>query len=209
MCIRDRLLKTNELLSKFPDVLAKYQNLFRYILVDEYQDTNHSQYLIVKALSDKFQNICVVGDDAQSIYSFRGANIRNILNFQNDYHDVKVFRLEQNYRSTKNIVNAANSVIEKNENKLDKVVWTENEIGSKINVTRLLTDGEEGRYVASSIFESKMRNQYKNKDFVILYRTNAQSRAFEDSLRKKNIPYRVYGGSVSYTHLTLPTTPYV
>ena len=125
----DLLLKTNELLSKFPDVLAKYQNLFRYILVDEYQDTNHSQYLIVKALSDKFQNICVVGDDAQSIYSFRGANIRNILNFQNDYDDVKVFRLEQNYRSTKNIVNAANSVIEKNENKLDKVVWTENEIG--------------------------------------------------------------------------------
>ena len=194
----DLLLKTNELLSKFPDVLAKYQNLFRYILVDEYQDTNHSQYLIVKALSDKFQNICVVGDDAQSIYSFRGANIRNILNFQNDYHDVKVFRLEQNYRSTKNIVNAANSVIEKNENKLDKVVWTENEIGSKINVTRLLTDGEEGRYVASSIFESKMRNQYKNKDFVILYRTNAQSRAFEDSLRKKNIPYRVYGGLSFY-----------
>ena len=194
----DLLLKTNELLSKFPDVLAKYQNLFRYILVDEYQDTNHSQYLIVKALSDKFQNICVVGDDAQSIYSFRGANIRNILNFQNDYDDVKVFRLEQNYRSTKNIVNAANSVIEKNENKLDKVVWTENEIGSKINVTRLLTDGEEGRYVASSIFESKMRNQYKNKDFVILYRTNAQSRAFEDSLRKKNIPYRVYGGLSFY-----------
>ena len=194
----DLLLKTNELLSKFPEVLAKYQYLFRYILVDEYQDTNHSQYLIVKALSDKFQNICVVGDDAQSIYSFRGANIRNILNFQNDYEGVNVFRLEQNYRSTKNIVNAANSVIEKNEKKLDKVVWTENETGSKINVSRLLNDGEEGRYVASSIFENKMRNHYKNKDFVILYRTNAQSRAFEDSLRKKNIPYRVYGGLSFY-----------
>ena len=194
----DLLLKTNELLSKFPKVLAKYQYLFRYILVDEYQDTNHSQYLIVKALSDKFQNICVVGDDAQSIYSFRGANIRNILNFQNDYEGVNVFRLEQNYRSTKNIVNAANSVIEKNEKKLDKVVWTENETGSKINVSRLLNDGEEGRYVASSIFENKMRNHYKNKDFVILYRTNAQSRAFEDSLRKKNIPYRVYGGLSFY-----------
>jgi DNA helicase-2/ATP-dependent DNA helicase PcrA len=194
----DLLLKTNELLSKSPNVLAKYQNLFKYILVDEYQDTNHSQYLIVKALSDKFQNICVVGDDAQSIYSFRGANIKNILNFQRDYHEVNVFRLEQNYRSTKNIVNAANSIIEKNENKLDKVVWTENETGSKINITRLLTDGEEGRFVASSIFESKMRNQYNNKDFVILYRTNAQSRAFEDSLRKKNIPYRVYGGLSFY-----------
>ncbi|HJN54179.1 MAG TPA: 3'-5' exonuclease, partial [Flavobacteriaceae bacterium] len=194
----DLLLKTNELLSKFPDTLAKYQNLFKYILVDEYQDTNHSQYLIIKALSDKFQNICVVGDDAQSIYSFRGANIKNILNFQRDYHGVNVFRLEQNYRSTKNIVNAANSLIEKNEKKLDKVVWTENEIGSKINVTRLLTDGEEGRFVASSIFENKMRNQYKNKDFVILYRTNAQSRAFEDSLRKKNIPYRVFGGLSFY-----------
>ena len=194
----DLLLKTNELLSKFPEVLAKYQNLFRYILVDEYQDTNHSQYLIVKALSDKFQNICVVGDDAQSIYSFRGANIKNILNFQRHYDDVNIFRLEQNYRSTKNIVNAANSLIDKNENKLDKVVWTENEMGSKINVTRLLTDGEEGRFVASSIFETKMKNQYKNKDFVILYRTNAQSRAFEDSLRKKNIPYRVYGGLSFY-----------
>ena len=194
----DLLLKTNELLSKSPEVLAKYQNLFRYILVDEYQDTNHSQYLIVKALSDKFQNICVVGDDAQSIYSFRGANIKNILNFQRDYQEVNVFRLEQNYRSTKNIVNAANSIIDKNENKLAKVVWTENEIGSKINITRLLTDGEEGRFVASSIFESKMRNQFNNKDFAILYRTNAQSRAFEDSLRKKNIPYRVYGGLSFY-----------
>ncbi|MCB0444797.1 MAG: 3'-5' exonuclease [Gelidibacter sp.] len=194
----DLLLKTNELLTRFPDVLAKYQNRFRYILVDEYQDTNHSQYLIVRALSDKFQNICVVGDDAQSIYAFRGANINNILNFQRDYDDVKVFRLEQNYRSTKNIVNAANSVIEKNKTKLDKVVWTANDEGPKIKVNRLMTDGDEGRYVASSIFENKMQHQLKNNDFAILYRTNAQSRAMEDALRKRNIPYRIYGGLSFY-----------
>jgi len=194
----DLLLKTNELLTRFPDVLAKYQNRFRYILVDEYQDTNHSQYLIVRALSDKFQNICVVGDDAQSIYAFRGANINNILNFQKDYDDVKLFRLEQNYRSTKNIVNAANSIIEKNQTKLDKVVWTANDEGAKIKVNRLMTDGDEGRYVASSIFENKMQNQLKNSDFAILYRTNAQSRAMEDALRKRNIPYRIYGGLSFY-----------
>jgi DNA helicase-2/ATP-dependent DNA helicase PcrA len=194
----DLLLKTNELLSRFPEVLSKYQNLFKYVLVDEYQDTNHSQYLIVRALSDKFQNICVVGDDAQSIYGFRGANINNILNFQKDYDNVNVFRLEQNYRSTKNIVNAANSLIEKNQKRLDKVVWTENEAGNKIKVNRLLTDGEEGRFVASSIFENKNLKQLNNKDFAILYRTNAQSRSFEDSLRKRNIPYRVYGGLSFY-----------
>ncbi len=194
----DLLLKTNELLTRFPDVLAKYQNRFRYILVDEYQDTNHSQYLIVRALSDRFQNICVVGDDAQSIYAFRGANINNILNFQRDYDDVKVFRLEQNYRSTKNIVNAANSVIDKNKTKLEKIVWTANDEGSKIKVNRLMTDGDEGRYVASSIFENKMEHQMKNSDFAILYRTNAQSRAMEDALRKKNIPYRIYGGLSFY-----------
>lgn len=194
----DLLLKTNELLTKFPDVLAKYQNRFRYILVDEYQDTNHSQYLIVRALSDKFQNICVVGDDAQSIYAFRGANINNILNFQRDYDDVKVFRLEQNYRSTKNIVNAANSIIDKNQTKLDKVVWTANEEGSKIKVHRSLTDGDEGRYVASIIFENKMQNQLMNSDFAVLYRTNAQSRAIEDALRKRDIPYRIYGGLSFY-----------
>ncbi|MEJ2113215.1 MAG: UvrD-helicase domain-containing protein, partial [Flavobacteriaceae bacterium] len=163
----DLLLKTNELLTRFPDVLAKYQNRFRYILVDEYQDTNHSQYLIVRALSDRFQNICVVGDDAQSIYAFRGANINNILNFQRDYDDVKVFRLEQNYRSTKNIVNAANSIIDKNQTKLDKIVWTANEEGQKIKVNRLMTDGDEGRFVASSIFENKMQNQLHNKDFAV------------------------------------------
>jgi DNA helicase-2/ATP-dependent DNA helicase PcrA len=194
----DLLLKTNELLTRFPEVLAKYQNRFRYILVDEYQDTNHSQYLIVRALSDKFQNICVVGDDAQSIYAFRGANINNILNFQKDYDDVKVFRLEQNYRSTKNIVNAANSIIEKNETKLDKVVWTANDEGAKIKVNRSLTDGDEGRYVASTIWENKMENQLMNSDFAILYRTNAQSRSIEDALRKRDIPYRIYGGLSFY-----------
>ncbi len=194
----DLLLKTNELLTRFPDVLAKYQDRFRYILVDEYQDTNHSQYLIVRALSDRYQNICVVGDDAQSIYAFRGANINNILNFQRDYDDVKVFRLEQNYRSTKNIVNAANSVIDKNQNKLDKVVWTANDEGAKIKVNRLMTDGDEGRYVASTIFETKMNQQLQNSDFAVLYRTNAQSRAIEDALRKRDIPYRIYGGLSFY-----------
>ncbi len=194
----DLLLKTNELLNRFPEVLQKYQNRFRYILVDEYQDTNHSQYLIVKALSDKFQNICVVGDDAQSIYAFRGANINNILNFQKDYENVQMYRLEQNYRSTRNIVNAANSIIDKNKTKLEKVVWTDNEEGPKIVVNRLLTDGEEGRFVASSIFENKMQNQLPNGDFAILYRTNAQSRAMEDALRKKDIPYRIYGGLSFY-----------
>ncbi|MBN8643392.1 MAG: UvrD-helicase domain-containing protein [Flavobacteriales bacterium] len=194
----DLLLKTNELLNRFPDVLAKYQDRFRYIMVDEYQDTNHSQYLIVRALSDRFQNICVVGDDAQSIYAFRGANINNILNFQKDYENVKTYRLEQNYRSTKNIVEAANSIIDKNKTKLDKVVWTANDFGPKIKVHRSVTDGEEGRFVASEIFEQKMRNQLHNGQFAILYRTNAQSRAMEDALRKRDIPYRIYGGLSFY-----------
>ena len=194
----DLLLKTNELLNRFPDVLAKYQDKFRYILVDEYQDTNHSQYLIVKALSDRFQNICVVGDDAQSIYAFRGANINNILNFQKDYDGVKLFRLEQNYRSSKNIVEAANNVIDKNKTKLDKIVWTANDDGPKIKVHRSITDGEEGRFVAGTIFEQKMQNQLPNSHFAILYRTNAQSRAMEDALRKRDIPYRIYGGLSFY-----------
>lgn len=194
----DLLLKTNELLTVFPDVLAKYQNRFRYILVDEYQDTNHSQYLIVRALSDRFQNICVVGDDAQSIYAFRGANINNILNFQKDYDNVQTYRLEQNYRSTKNIVEAANTIIDKNKVKLEKVVWTANDPGPKIKIHRSLTDGEEGRFVASTIFELKMRDQAQNGDFAILYRTNAQSRAMEDALRKRDIPYRIYGGLSFY-----------
>ncbi|WP_395063947.1 ATP-dependent helicase [Flavobacterium sp.] len=194
----DLLLKTNELLNRFPDVLAKYQDRFRYIMVDEYQDTNHSQYLIVRALSDRFQNICVVGDDAQSIYAFRGANINNILNFQKDYENVQTYRLEQNYRSTKNIVEAANSIIDKNKTKLDKVVWTANDFGAKIKVHRSLTDAEEGRFVASEIFEQKMRNQMMNGQFAILYRTNAQSRSMEDALRKRDIPYRIYGGLSFY-----------
>lgn len=194
----DLLLKTNELLNRFPDVLAKYQDRFRYILVDEYQDTNHSQYLIVRALSDRFQNICVVGDDAQSIYAFRGANINNILNFQKDYDDVKMYRLEQNYRSTKNIVEAANNVIDKNKTKLEKIVWTDNDEGPKIKVHRSLTDSEEGRFVASTIFEQKMQNQLPNGHFAVLYRTNAQSRSIEDALRKRDIPYRIYGGLSFY-----------
>ena len=194
----DLLLRTNELLTRFPAVLAQYQDRFRYILVDEYQDTNHSQYLIVRALADRFQNICVVGDDAQSIYAFRGANINNILNFQKDYDGVKMYRLEQNYRSTKMIVGAANSVIEHNKTKLDKIVWTANEEGKKVKVHRSMTDADEGRYVASTIWETKMNEQLHNSDFAVLYRTNAQSRAIEDALRKRDIPYRIYGGLSFY-----------
>jgi DNA helicase-2/ATP-dependent DNA helicase PcrA len=194
----DLLLRTNELLTRFPEVLVKYQDRFRYILVDEYQDTNHSQYLIVRALADRFQNICVVGDDSQSIYAFRGANIQNILNFQRDYDEVKTFKLEQNYRSTSNIVQAANSVIEKNKTKLDKEIWTDNVSGEKVKVMRTLSDGEEGRFVANSIFDNKMNLQLKNNEFAVLYRTNAQSRAIEDALRKKDISYRIYGGLSFY-----------
>ncbi|HLW62716.1 MAG TPA: UvrD-helicase domain-containing protein [Flavobacterium sp.] len=194
----DLLLKTNELLVRFPEVLLKYQDRFRYILVDEYQDTNNSQYMIVRALADRFQNICVVGDDAQSIYAFRGANINNILNFQKDFDNVQIYRLEQNYRSTRNIVEAANTIIDKNKTKLEKVVWTANDEGSKIKVHRSITDAEEGRFVASTIFEERMQYQKNNGDFAILYRTNAQSRAMEDALRKKDIPYRIYGGLSFY-----------
>ena len=194
----DLLLKTNELLNRFPEVLAKYQQRFKYIHVDEYQDTNHSQYLIVKALADKFENICVVGDDAQSIYWFRGANIENILSFQKDYPNSSVYRLEQNYRSTQNIVNAANSVISNNLNKLEKKVWTENEIGEKIELSETPTDSEEGRFVASSIFEAKHNLQLQNDQFAVLYRTNAQSRSIEDALRRKNIPFQIYGGLSFY-----------
>ena len=194
----DLLLRTNELLARFPEVLAKYQDRFRYIMVDEYQDTNHSQYIIVKALADRFQNICVVGDDSQSIYSFRGANIQNILSFQKDYPDTKMFKLEQNYRSTQNIVNAANSVIEKNKTKLDKEVWTTNAKGEQIKVMCSISDGEEGRFVAQSIFDYKMNLQLHNNQFAVLYRTNSQSRAIEDALRKKSIPYKIYGGISFY-----------
>ena len=194
----DLLLRTNELLTRFPAVLAKYQDRFRYILVDEYQDTNHSQYLIVRALADRFQNVCVVGDDSQSIYAFRGANIQNILNFQKDYSDAVTYKLEQNYRSSKNIVLAANSVIDKNKVKLDKELWTANDSGEKVVVMQLGSDAEEGRYIANSIFDNKNNKHLKNSDFAVLYRTNAQSRAVEDALRKKNIKYRIFGGTSFY-----------
>lgn len=194
----DLLLRTNELLTRFPEVLAKYQDRFRYILVDEYQDTNHSQYLIVKALASKFENICVVGDDAQSIYSFRGANIYNILNFKKDYPDAITVSLEQNYRSTQNIVDAANAVISKNTQQFKKNVFSDNEIGDKIKVYRSLSDADEANFVAANIWEVHNRDQRKFNDFAILYRTNSQTRAFEDALRRKNIPYRVYGGLSFY-----------
>jgi DNA helicase-2/ATP-dependent DNA helicase PcrA len=194
----DLLFNMHVLLRNFPDALLRYQKNFKYILVDEYQDTNHCQYIILKQLAALYENVCVVGDDAQSIYSFRGANIQNILGFQNDYPDCKTFRLEQNYRSTQNIVNAANSIIVNNVGKIHKVVWTENESGEKVQILKAYSDSEEGSIVANSIFESKMNFQMQNKDFAILYRTNAQSRAFEESLRKLNIPYRIYGGLSFY-----------
>ena len=194
----DLLFKTNILLKNFPEVLNKYQDKFKYIMVDEYQDTNFSQYIIIKALAARFENICVVGDDAQSIYSFRGANIQNILNFKKDYTDTKTFKLEQNYRSSKTIVDAANSIIDKNKDQIKKDVWTANEQGSKIKLVRALTDNEEGLSVAHSIFETKNNHQATNKDFAILYRTNAQSRAMEDALRKLNLQYKIYGGLSFY-----------
>jgi DNA helicase-2/ATP-dependent DNA helicase PcrA len=194
----DLLYNMNILLRDFPDVLYKYQQKFRYILVDEYQDTNYAQYLIIKKLAARDENICVVGDDAQSIYAFRGANIQNILNFQRDYSDTKVFKLEQNYRSTQNIVNAANSIISKNKDQIFKEVWTENEEGQRIPVLKAGSDTEEGLLIGSSIFETKMNNQLHNSDFAILYRTNAQSRSMEEALRKRNIPYRIYGGLSFY-----------
>jgi DNA helicase II / ATP-dependent DNA helicase PcrA len=194
----DLLFKTNLLLKKYPEVLYKYQQKFRYILVDEYQDTNFSQYLIVKKLAAMHQNICVVGDDAQSIYAFRGANIQNILNFEKDYPDLKMFKLEQNYRSTKTIVEAANSVIRHNKDQLKKIVWTDNHQGEKIRVLRAGTDNEEGQLIANNIFELKANQQLANSDIAILYRTNAQSRSMEEALRKRNIPYRIYGGLSFY-----------
>lgn len=194
----DLLYKTNVLLRDHPDVLHYYQHKFKYILVDEYQDTNFSQYLIVKKLAAVFNNICVVGDDAQSIYSFRGANIENILNFKNDYKEHQVFKLEQNYRSTKTIVNAANSIIAKNKDQIQKTVWTDNGEGQKIKVIRSLTDNEEGKAISNLIFETKNNAQAANADFAILYRTNAQSRSFEESLRKLNLPYKIYGGLSFY-----------
>lgn len=194
----DLLLKTNELFVKFPDALARYQDRFKYILVDEYQDTNHSQYLIVKALASRFENLCVVGDDAQSIYAFRGANIRNILNFQKDYSDAKLFKLEQNYRSSQCIVEAANSLIKHNQDQLEKNVWTENPKGERIVVHKSVSDSDEGNFVAQTIWELNMREHTPHDHFAILYRTNAQSRAFEDAFRRRNIPYRIFGGLSFY-----------
>ena len=191
----DLLMKTNELLNNYPEVLAKYQEKFKYILVDEYQDTNNSQYLIVKSLSDKYQNICVVGDDAQSIYSFRGANINNIINFRNDYDEVEVFRLEQNYRSTKNIVNAANSVIDHNKNKIEKEVWTDNDFGDRVEVRANESDIAEARSLCQKIVSL---NNTNFSNIAILYRTNAQSRPIEDSLRLNKIPYQIFGGVSFY-----------
>ena len=194
----DLLFNTNVLLRDFPDALIKYQDKFKYILVDEYQDTNFSQYVIVKQLAARYENLCVVGDDAQSIYSFRGANIQNILNFEKDYPDVKKLFLEQNYRSTQNIVNAANSIIAKNTEQFQKNVFTHNGVGEKIKVLCSATDNEEGYKVANSIFNIKMNRQLPHAAFAILYRTNAQSRAFEEGFRKLNLPYRIYGGVSFY-----------
>lgn len=194
----DLLFQTNILLRDFPDVLLKYQNKFKYILVDEYQDTNFSQYVIIKQLAARFQNICVVGDDAQSIYAFRGANIQNILNFEKDYPDLRTYKLEQNYRSTKTIVCAANEIIANNKDQLEKLVFTDNEEGTKIKVVKASSDNEEGKKIADLIFETRMQQQAKNTDFAILYRTNSQSRAFEEAFRRLNIPYKIYGGISFY-----------
>jgi DNA helicase II / ATP-dependent DNA helicase PcrA len=194
----DLLYQTNVLLRDFPDVLYYYQHKFKYILVDEYQDTNYAQYLIVKKLAAVFENICVVGDDAQSIYSFRGANIQNILNFRNDYPDYNLYKLEQNYRSTQNIVEAANSIISKNKEQIQKNVWTNNDKGNLIRVIRAMTDNEEGKIIANKIFDVKHQETGDWTDFAILYRTNRQSRAFEEALRKMNIPYKIYGGLSFY-----------
>lgn len=194
----DLLFNMYVLLTRFPDVLAKYQHRFRYILIDEYQDTNVAQYAIIKMLGAVHENICVVGDDAQSIYSFRGATVQNILQFQDDYDDVKVIKLEQNYRSTQSILNVANQVIGNNKEQIKKDLWTSNGEGEKIMLVRTMTDNDEGKFIADAIKEQQMRYHYGNKDFAILYRTNAQSRSFEESLRRMNIPYRLYGGISFY-----------
>jgi DNA helicase-2/ATP-dependent DNA helicase PcrA len=194
----DLLLKMYELLKTNNEALSKYQRKFKYILIDEYQDTNPVQYEITKLLGAMHENVCVVGDDAQSIYSFRGATIENILQFQKDYDDVKVIKLEQNYRSSQNILEVANQVIKNNKGQIPKNLWTENETGEKINLVRTMTDNEEGKFVADSIQEQKLRNHYYNRDFAILYRTNAQSRSFEEALRRMGIAYKMYGGISFY-----------
>lgn len=194
----DLLLKTNVLFRDNPDILEKYQMRFSYILVDEYQDTNFSQYLIIKKLSAMHKNVCVVGDDAQSIYSFRGAKIENILSFQADYPDCKMFKLEQNYRSTQNIVNAANDIIAKNKHQIPKEVFSKKEVGNKIIVHQTANEQDEGYLVANTITDSRLTYHFDYKDYAILYRTNAQSRIFEEALRRRNIPYKVYGGLSFY-----------
>jgi DNA helicase-2/ATP-dependent DNA helicase PcrA len=194
----DLLMNTNLLLHQHPEILKKYQEKFSYLLVDEYQDTNFSQYLIVKKLSERHKNICVVGDDAQSIYSFRGARIENILNFRNDYPGYQTFKLEQNYRSTQNIVNAANSIIKQNKRQLHKDVFSENEVGERIKVIQAITDTEEGILVVAELNQHRQNNQLLYSDYAILYRTNAQSRIFEEQLRKQNTPYKIYGGLSFY-----------
>ncbi|HTN39223.1 MAG TPA: UvrD-helicase domain-containing protein [Arachidicoccus sp.] len=194
----DLLLKMYELLNTFPEVLHKFQHKFKYVLIDEYQDTNTVQYQITKLLAAAHENICVVGDDAQSIYSFRGATIENILQFQKDYDDVKVVKLEQNYRSTKSIIEVANSVIEHNKGQIPKALWTDNQQGDKIFMVRTMTDNDEGKFVASTIQEQKLRNHFHNTDFAILYRTNAQSRAYEENLRRAGVAYKIYGGLSFY-----------
>jgi DNA helicase II / ATP-dependent DNA helicase PcrA len=194
----DLLFKMYELLKTFPEVLHKYQHKFKYILIDEYQDTNPAQYEIIKLLGAVYENVCVVGDDAQSIYSFRGATIQNILQFQKDYDEVKVIKLEQNYRSTQNILTIANEVIKNNKGQIPKTLFTENATGEKIKLVRTMTDNDEGKFVADQIQEQKLRNHFNNKEFAILYRTNAQSRSFEESLRRMNIPYTIYGGISFY-----------
>ena len=194
----DLLLKFYELLKNFPDSLSKYQHKFKYVLIDEYQDTNPAQYEVVKLLGAMHENVCVVGDDAQSIYSFRGATIQNILQFQKDYDEVKLVKLEQNYRSTQSILHVANEVISNNKGQIEKILFTENSEGEKIKLVRTSTDNDEGKFVADTIQEQKLRNHYNNKDFAILYRTNAQSRAFEESLRRMGIAYTIYGGLSFY-----------
>ena len=194
----DLLFKMYVLLTHFPEALAKYQGRFQYILIDEYQDTNLAQYAIIKMLGARHENICVVGDDAQSIYSFRGATVQNILQFQDDYEDVAIVKLEQNYRSTQTILDVANNVIGNNKNQIPKELWTSNVQGEKIILARTMTDNDEGRFVADAIKEQQIRNHHGNKDFAILYRTNAQSRSFEESLRRMNIPYKLLGGISFY-----------
>ena len=195
----DLLLKMYVLLELYPEVVQyKYQRKFKYVLIDEFQDTNQLQYEIVRRMTGFYRNITVVGDDAQSIYAFRGATIDNILNFEKDFPDLKIFKLEQNYRSTQNIVKAANELIHRNKHQLKKEIWTDNEQGELIKLVKTPSDNEEGRFVADSIQEMRMREHFKNQDFAILYRTNAQSRAFEESLRRHNIPYKIYGGMSFY-----------